>query len=100
MALLLAALTTAGCVVATPSPNDTIAEDQVNGGCPVVTPLTGGGGTGAPCVTADADCAPFCCTCPNGDGLSYLASECSIGSCTDPATACDDVARSDPSLCP
>jgi hypothetical protein len=80
------------------SGNSSAGSEQVNDACPA-TPqsLTGVGESGSSC-TSYLDCAPVCCTCSNGDGDSFLASECNGGGDCDPAVACADA--QDSQLCP
>jgi hypothetical protein len=65
----------------------TAGEEQTNNSCPS-TPikLTGSVKQGGTC-SVYTECAPVCCSCPIGGG-TYLASECTDGTCTDMQTAC------------
>ncbi len=84
----------AGCHAGSTS----VSSEQDNGQCPLVaTILTGGEPEGAACSSYET-CAPSCCSCSNGDGNTFLASECDVGACAHPTVACDDA--QDPTLCP
>ena len=93
----LCALAAVACLgLGCKSGNTAVSSDQSNGSCDDLT-LPGTEGVGAACGNY-TDCLPFCCTCSNGDGNSYAAAECDVGSCAGSSVTCADA--EDSALCP